>query len=62
MCSIEAVLLDLLGHMPGEEEDLERKLNNFEREKNKVLENKLNEQKRVDSRMQLQQFHKDQDG
>lgn len=60
MFGIEADLLNLLGHIPSEDEDLERKVTEFERGKNKVLRSKLDEQKRVDSQLSRQKFEKEQ--
>lgn len=61
MCSVEADLLSVLGHMPGEEEDIERKLVNFDKEKDKLWRKKLDEQKKLNTQLSRHQFHKEQD-
>ena len=60
MCGVEADLLSLLGHMPGEEEDLERKLSGFEREKNQVFQRKSIEHRKVDGQLSRQVIQKEE--
>ena len=60
MCAVEGDLLTLLGRMPGEE-DLERKLNDFEREKRNGFDKKCTEYKQVDTKLSRHKFQKEQD-
>ena len=61
MCAVEGDMLTLLGHMPGEEEDLVKKLTDFEREKRSVLERKRTEHKQMDTKLSRHKFEKEQD-
>ena len=61
MCSVEADLLPVLGHMPGEEEDIERKLVNFDKEKDKLWTKKFDEQKKLNAQLSRHQLHKEQE-
>ena len=61
MCSVEADLLSVLGHMPGEEEDIERKLVNFDKEKDRLWRKKFDEQKKLNTQLSRHQLHKEQE-
>ena len=61
MCSVEADLLSILGHMPGEEEDVERKLSSFEKDKDKLWRKKFDEQKKLNAQLSRHQFQKEQE-
>ena len=60
MCGVEAELLSVLGHMPGEEEDLEGKLTQFEREKNQSLRKKEAELKKAEFQHSQQRYQKEE--
>ena len=60
MCGVEADLLSVLGHMPGEEEDLEGKLTYFEREKNQNLRRKETELKKAEVQLSQQRYQKEE--
>ena len=52
--------MSVLGHMPGEEEDLEGKLTHFEREKNQNLRRKEAELKKAESQLSQQRYQKEE--
>ncbi len=60
MHGVETELLSVLGHMPGEEEDLERKLTQFEREKNQSLRKKEAELKKAEFLHSQQRYQKEE--
>ena len=57
---MEADLLSVLGHIPGEEEDLEGKLTHFEREKNQSLRRKETELKKAEVQLSQQRYQKEE--